>query len=84
MNSFHIVTHHTEIFSMCLDYIPWHAKTSRRQHSKIHNDAAVLASGGVVVRGGKVSTTLTTEIIGKLFEKNRVHSHLVFLRDPNC
>ena len=77
MNSFHIVMHHAESFSMCLDCIPWHAKTSHRQHSKSHNDAAI-ARGGIVVKGGKVSTALTTEIMEKLFEKNRVYSRPVF------
>jgi hypothetical protein len=56
---------------MCLDYIPWHAKTTRRQYSKSNNDA-VVARRGIVVEGGKVGAALTTEIIGKLLEKNRV------------
>jgi hypothetical protein len=55
---------------MCLNCIPWHAKTLRRQHGQSHNDA-VIARGGVVVKGGKVGTNLVTQIVGQMFEKDR-------------
>jgi hypothetical protein len=80
MNGFHVVAHHTEqSFSTCLDCVSWHTKTSHCQHSKSHNDV-VVTCGGDVVKGGKVGMALATEIIGQLFEQNRVHSRPVFSR----